>query len=879
MTIISFETRDDLVSWVAGNTPVSGRAYQAGDFLYLGEVGATAISDLPDIVPFGDIYAEHFGLHADLAFTDTDPDPTKDSGYTRTTGTADNAAFQAADAYAISSGKGIFYCRSDVFLDGQINLSAHVHWKSGFRNYCWFRVAETESGFVIKDSNGGVSGVKIIIQHNTTTKQADRGHHGNAVTVGDFMATSPQTRVRDVHIDVRICRAAKVTGQNSYPSPMINLIGYVEHCTAKIGTFGHTNQPGSTFFQSHWGGYNASGDPTLEPTVSYHPNNNTIEIVGVVEQVKRALVLSSTFSMRISSFCTNRVTQPFIFLVGDNLGDYAAADHAGHVGLDNKVGFIRAANCELDNVQEAITAISQANPCVVTAIGHGLSTGTNVVITDVKGMTELNGFPYTITVIDDDTLSLNGCDSTSYSAYISGGFVGHAGSSDDCVLITARGTSKFATFPGSTKSLIKQIPIGLECEGFDIELTGSNISTTGVRVFGALGSINLGSVYCTGETKASVEIEYGNADVCVDVRKADMDVRYEFASGGSILGARVDKSASYNGTGDYCVQVIGDEATTVTTAAATAGDTSVAITAFPSDEVHIGDRLLIGEQPVIATAFVDSGVPSLTFTPIQADVPSGSTVVLDRRARLKKLIANYTGSEYGAKIDRATIDYADFSDVQWTGRNAARLSNKAIVRLAGDFPITTSRLITTSAYTFRVGVDCSLHLLPGVRIPANSDLTAHVQLQRAGASGPWGVMIAHGAVIEDVSNLFEATDGFQQARLLDCIDYDGRLIAHPDGQGSDTNGEWLKHADGTMEVWARNVTIGATQPFTWTFPGGGFSAVATVSVQVTPASATAARMGHGRSISETTAEVWAHNDDGSDAVNTGVNLYAKGYWR
>jgi len=57
-------TRAALVTWVASNTPVAGRTYLADGLLYLGETGATAISDLPGLVPSGDVTLLHFGAVA-----------------------------------------------------------------------------------------------------------------------------------------------------------------------------------------------------------------------------------------------------------------------------------------------------------------------------------------------------------------------------------------------------------------------------------------------------------------------------------------------------------------------------------------------------------------------------------------------------------------------------------------------------------------------------------------------------------------------------------------------------------------------------------------------------------------------------------------------
>lgn len=799
--ISSFLTRDMAVTSVSnGNFDDSpdGLVLTAEGFSYYKSTGATAISDMPNWLPLGIIYAEHFGLNADFAYT------TDSNGYTRTAGTNDRTAFEAADAYALASSKGFFFCRSNVYIQGELSLSAHLHWETGFRNYAWLDVPERETGIVIEDSNGGVSGVNLIIQHNTPTKQSDRGGEGNALRIGRGFTSTAQSVIDKINVDVRIQRAAAVSGQLSYPSPSFNILGNVQYCNVKIGTHGTTNSQGSIFAQCHWVGYNATADITALPVETYHPNNNKIEIVGTVVGHKRGVILSGVFHTAISSFDIDGAKQPFKHLMGDNANAYSVASQAEYVGRYNRIGFIKATNCQID-------------------------------------------------VAD--------------------------GTEDDAVLITARSTSKFETFPSSSKFLIRQTPVNLVCEGFDLELTGDSTSTTGVRVFGCEGKVDIGDVYTKGETKASVEVQNCHNGVSVNVQKGDMEVIYKNSTGGSILGSNIDKSSSYNGTSDYCVQIVGDKVTTVTTAAVSTDDTSVAITAFLDDDVHVGDRLYIGDQAVVATAFVDNTVPILYFTPIQGAVSSGATVTLDRRATLNNFVANFTGSEYGSNITYATIKKSCWEGIKWTGRNACRAFTNAIISVTDSFPLGTSRLVTASDYSFVLDPGCQIVLNTGVRVPYDADLQAHVQLKRTGSSGPWATMIAHGAIIEDASNLYEATEGFRQVRLLDCVDYDGNYVDHPDGAGNGSNDGWRKNADGSMQVWARNVDIGSSQPYTWTFPGGGFAEVATVSVQVTPSSATSPRMGHGYANTSTTAQVWSHNDDGSDATSTTVNLMATGRWR
>lgn len=70
----------------------------------------------------------------------------------------------------------------------------------------------------------------------------------------------------------------------------------------------------------------------------------------------------------------------------------------------------------------SITAILEpSNPAQLTDDGHGLQTGSIITIEGVGGMVELNGNTYTVTVIDDDTFTLDGVDNSGFTPYTSGG--------------------------------------------------------------------------------------------------------------------------------------------------------------------------------------------------------------------------------------------------------------------------------------------------------------------------------------------------------------------------------------------------------------------------------------------------------------------------
>jgi len=75
----------------------------------------------------------------------------------------------------------------------------------------------------------------------------------------------------------------------------------------------------------------------------------------------------------------------------------------------------------IDSPANAITAITKANPAVVTDAGHNLVDGSVIKPSGIVGMTELNGGTYVVNVLSSSTYELVGVDSTEYNAYVSGG--------------------------------------------------------------------------------------------------------------------------------------------------------------------------------------------------------------------------------------------------------------------------------------------------------------------------------------------------------------------------------------------------------------------------------------------------------------------------
>jgi len=70
---------------------------------------------------------------------------------------------------------------------------------------------------------------------------------------------------------------------------------------------------------------------------------------------------------------------------------------------------------------KVITAITAANPPVVTATAHAYANGDIILLQNIVGMVQLNNRAFVAANITANTFELKGVDGTTYSAYVSGG--------------------------------------------------------------------------------------------------------------------------------------------------------------------------------------------------------------------------------------------------------------------------------------------------------------------------------------------------------------------------------------------------------------------------------------------------------------------------
>tara|TARA_X000001382_G_scaffold83599_1_gene59162 strand:+ start:8608 stop:11340 length:2733 start_codon:yes stop_codon:yes gene_type:complete len=137
-------------------------------------------------------------------------------------------------------------------------------------------------------------------------------------------------------------------------------------------------------------------------------------------------------------------------------------------------------------ISASITAITKANPAVVTATSHGLTDSEKIYISGVAGMTQVNGLVFTVANKTTNTFELSGIDSSGYGTYTSGGSIRHA---ED-------GTSHTAYISGGNARLETTSITGLDhLEGQVVSILGDGAVQPDKTV--ASGAITL-------STKASI---------------------------------------------------------------------------------------------------------------------------------------------------------------------------------------------------------------------------------------------------------------------------------------------------------------------------------------------------------------------------------------
>lgn len=466
---------------------------------------------------------------------------------------------------------------------------------------------------------------------------------------------------------------------------------------------------------------------------------------------------------------------------------------------------------------------------------------------------------------------------------------GLTGTNDDALTISSLGTSKFQTEGGQPKKDQMRMDISI---GTLTMNTADAALVYGIDLFEFFGSFVVERARVTG-FKEAYRARYSRGDIRVNFEFTDG--RCEALDSDSVLTGSFDRGdPSGNGETGTVVESrnVYVNSTTWSLAASdiTRGDTSVTVPTGITQDVPRGGTIELtgttasGVETLafVVDGFTEVGLTTLdigyalphNMTGVTVKYVGDSDVTVDAvcmkgsrtgvfveggKCKVRGKIRAGRFNVYGLGVD-SVIDYNIDTPVSGLSRGFneaytvydAFFEDGAVATISGN--LGAAKVSASGAY-YSIGAtgtpDAKVHLRDGRVVDASK------------------VVVANDGIDFSVNGCY--TDAGDEFTIFDTLGID-RV-------GSDANGHFQRNPDGTMECWARNVNVGATQPYDWTFPGGGFIATASTAVQVTPASPTQPRMGHGNATSAAIGQVWVHNHDGTDAPNTGVNLYAKGYWK
>ena len=107
-------------------------------------------------------------------------------------------------------------------------------------------------------------------------------------------------------------------------------------------------------------------------------------------------------------------------------GDFNSTSNNGITGLAQRFNGVHATAPATIGIQ--IQGISKANPCLLTAHGHGLSVGSVFIIYNASGMTEMNGKQFRAKAVTINTITLQDpflvdFNTMNYTTYTGGGYI------------------------------------------------------------------------------------------------------------------------------------------------------------------------------------------------------------------------------------------------------------------------------------------------------------------------------------------------------------------------------------------------------------------------------------------------------------------------
>ena len=178
----------------------------------------------------------------------------------------------------------------------------------------------------------------------------------------------------------------------------------------------------------------AGGEITTESHIVSQRSTNKFIVTDGAKTETCTLVNKSIGGLGASEFCIN-VTD------SDGVTKQVTKLYNRKMQLEGNTRHVwtRDADGLSDAIEKVISGATAADPCVITATGHGFSNGDKVSIRGVVGMVELNlETAYTVANKATNTFELAGVDSSGFTGYTSDGVATKAATESGGIVIDAQ---------------------------------------------------------------------------------------------------------------------------------------------------------------------------------------------------------------------------------------------------------------------------------------------------------------------------------------------------------------------------------------------------------------------------------------------------------
>lgn len=188
--------------------------------------------------------------------------------------------------------------------------------------------------------------------------------------------------------------------------------------------------------------------------------------------------------------------------------------------------------------------------------------------------------------------------------------------------------------------------------------------------------------------------------------------------------------------------------------------------------------------------------------------------------------------------------------------------------------------ISTSLYDLYVQEGC-IATITG-RIGGGKLANTGVYRSIGGAvTGTPSKVLLHNAVVVDTTKVVALSTHLINMSIAGCVTETGELfdmrdIAGVVKRGTNDNGSFVRHPDGVLECWVRNLPITAAA-FTWNFPAS-FLNTADISVTGISGSPTSTRIVAGYATTVSTASIGIRDSEGAN-ISASASLHAIGFWK